>query len=122
MAPPNVLLPVNQPYTFDRTVYHGQSYECGVKILDDAQVPINIAGWQFKASINYLNGQDVPLLLATIQTFNDQSLVAFTFSVPQILSLKPTRQYLFDFVTTDLGLSSKVRLRGIWTVLPGASN
>lgn len=121
MAPSPVLLPVNQPFIFDRTIYHGQSYECAIKITDDASLPININGWQFRAAISRLNGLDEPLLVAATQRFNDQSLVIFSFTRSQILTLNTTRQYLFDFVTTDQNLNSKVRLRGAWSVLTGAS-
>lgn len=117
-----IQLPNYTPCPFDRTLYHGGSYSWGlVRKNDDGTLlaPSVFAGYQYEAAISDADGTAI-LQSAAIARFDAESRIRFSFSQEQIMFLAP-KTYLFDLVERDPLNNYTVRLRGTWTIKPGAT-
>lgn len=101
------------PVTFNRTIYHGQSFEYHWKTSDGSTL-VGTA----EASISDIKGK-VKLLSAKLQLTTPDDLL-ISFSREDILTLPAPGTYLFDQVNTN-GSDSKTALYGTITVKPGAT-
>jgi hypothetical protein len=100
------------PTSFDQTIYQGESFRYRFRTQDGSP----IVGTH-EAAISAERGTP-PSILASVAQGQNASEIVFTFTVSQLLSLKPGH-YLFDQRWIVSASEAKTILHGTWTLKPG---